>query len=41
MSRLTSETFGAEVHGFTGPGERGQNVDVIDVLRERFPKNPK
>ena len=29
--RLTSKTFGAEVHGFTGPEETGEKTNVIDL----------
>lgn len=31
--RLTSKTFGAEIHGFTGPEETGERINVIDLLR--------
>lgn len=31
--RLTSKTFGAEIHGFTGPEDTDENINVKDLLR--------
>lgn len=34
--RLTSKTFGAEVHGFTGPEETGENVNVMSNIQVNY-----
>lgn len=33
--RLTSKTFGAEIHGFTGAEETGEKRNVNNLLRRQ------